>query len=113
MEWIIVAVGGGIGATLRYWVQLLVIKVMPSYWSTALVNVLGSFMLGIASHKVIESSSIVIFLTVGILGAFTTFSTFAFEVVKLVEIRKQVIALLFIGINLIGGLLAFWMGWVI
>ncbi|PYF03949.1 CrcB family protein [Ureibacillus chungkukjangi] len=112
MEWIMVSFGGGVGAALRYLVQLWIVKIkISSYWATASVNVLGSIFLGIASHGVIESSTILAFLTVGILGAFTTFSTFAFDIVKLIEAKKWRTVFLFISVNLIGGILGFLIGW--
>ena len=114
MEWIVVSVGGGAGATLRYLVQLWIVKrKISSYWSTAIVNVLGSFFLGAASNIAIELSTLLSFLTVGILGAFTTFSTFAFDLVKLIELKKWRIAFLLISVNLLGGIFAFWIGWII
>ncbi|HWK22372.1 MAG TPA: CrcB family protein [Ureibacillus sp.] len=114
MEWMIVAFGGGIGATLRYLVQLWVIKLrISTYWSTATVNVLGSFILGITTNIAIDSSTMLAFLTVGVLGGFTTFSTFAFDFVKLFETKKWGTSLLFVGVNLIGGIFAFWVGWLI
>ncbi|MDI7742164.1 fluoride efflux transporter CrcB [Lysinibacillus fusiformis] len=114
MEWLIVSLGGGVGATLRYLVQVWVVKSrVSSYWATAIVNILGSFVLGIASHTAFESNSISAFFTVGVLGAFTTFSTFAFDMVKLVDAKKWVTVLLFMGVNLIGGIIAFWFGWII
>ncbi|MFC7684808.1 fluoride efflux transporter FluC [Ureibacillus sp. GCM10028918] len=114
MEWIIIAIGGGVGATIRFLVQLWIgKKLISSYWATALVNVLGSLMLGITSNMAIETSSLLTFITVGVLGAFTTFSTFAFDIVKLIEIKKWGTALLFINVNLMGGIMAFWLGWII
>ncbi|MDN4493413.1 fluoride efflux transporter CrcB [Ureibacillus aquaedulcis] len=114
MEWIIVALGGGVGATLRYFVQLWIGKMkLPSYCATAIVNILGSFILGITSHIMIESSSLMAFLTMGVLGAFTTFSTFAFDIVKLMEVKNRGMAFLFIAVNLVGGILAFWLGWIL
>lgn len=111
MEWIIVAIGGGVGATLRYLVQLLVKRMLPSYWATVLVNVIGSLLLGLASNEAIDSRSIMTFLTIGFLGAFTTFSTFAFEMVELMDTKKWGTACLYISMNLIGGILAFSAGW--
>ena len=114
MEWIVVSFGGGIGASLRYFVQLWVAKSrVPSYWATAIVNLIGSFMLGLASHAAIVSSDTLAFLTVGVLGAFTTFSTFAFDIVKLTEARKWGTTLLFIAVNLLGGIAIFSIGWII
>ncbi|QCR32777.1 fluoride efflux transporter CrcB [Lysinibacillus sp. SGAir0095] len=114
MEWMMVSFGGGMGATLRYLVQLWIVKKrISSYWATALVNVFGSFMLGITSNIAVDSSTILAFFTVGILGAFTTFSTFAFDIVKLLEAKKYKLALLFVSVNLIGGFIGFSFGWLI
>lgn len=114
MEWIIVAFGGGVGALLRYLVQQLIVQTkISSYWATATVNIIGSFLLGIATHRGVDSSTLLAFLTVGVLGGFTTFSTFAVDIVKLVESKKWCMAVIFIGVNLIGGILAFSAGWII
>ena len=114
MEWLIVPLGGGIGASLRYLVQQWVVKKgINSYWATALVNIVGSFMLGITSEIAMLSSTVLAFFTVGILGAFTTFSTFAFDSLKLIEAKNYKIASLFILVNLVGGIIGFAIGWLI
>ena len=88
----IVGAGGFIGSALRFavsgWVQRLApASVMP--YGTLVVNVLGCLALGllggIAEHRQMLEPAQRLFLMVGILGGFTTFSTFAFESVALMQ----------------------------
>ncbi len=54
MEWILVALGGGIGATLRYAVIRLSAKLeYPAFYATAIVNLLGSFLLGVVLQSLV------------------------------------------------------------
>ncbi|WP_052126307.1 fluoride efflux transporter CrcB [Ureibacillus massiliensis] len=114
MVWLMVMVGGGIGATLRYFVtSLMKIQDYPNNWATIVVNLLGSFLLGISAHLAFLENVFLAFLTVGVLGAFTTFSTFAFDIVKLIDQKRFWNAILFIFLNLIGGLILFSLGYLI
>lgn len=86
-----VAIGGAIGAILRYIVTIgshaLLGHGFP--YGTLLVNVIGSFVLGILSvlfiQRLHETSVLRAMLLIGLLGAFTTFSTFSFETIYLAE----------------------------
>ncbi|MCW3173952.1 fluoride efflux transporter CrcB [Shewanella subflava] len=85
-----VALGGSIGAVLRYLMSIFMIQVFGSSFpfGTLLVNVLGSFLMGIVyalgqlSHLSPEVKS---FVAVGLLGALTTFSTFSNETLLLMQ----------------------------
>ncbi|UJF20942.1 fluoride efflux transporter CrcB [Shewanella sp. OMA3-2] len=85
-----VALGGSIGAVLRYLISIFMIQVFGSSFpfGTLLVNVLGSFLMGIVyalgqlSHLSPEVKSLV---GVGLLGALTTFSTFSVETLLLMQ----------------------------
>jgi CrcB protein len=88
----IVGAGGFIGSALRFvvsgWVQrLAATSVMP--YGTLVVNVLGclalGFLGGIAEYRQMLEPGQRLFLMVGILGGFTTFSTFAFESISLMQ----------------------------
>lgn len=111
MEWLMVALGGGIGASIRYGVQQIIKMKFSTYWATVIVNLLGSFFLGITSQLMIEQSNIISFIAIGILGAFTTFSTFSFDFVNLIDNKQWKKAILYVAINLVGGLAFFWIGW--
>ncbi len=86
-----VGTGGAIGSMLRYAVTLWMIdRVGPGFpWHTALINVIGSFLIGAVAAYVQSSLGvsplISAFVMVGILGGFTTFSTFSFDTLTLLS----------------------------
>jgi len=86
-----VAAGGAVGAVLRWLVASGVQKAAGGAfpWGTFAVNALGSFLLGFLFVWLIERSSaselVRLAITVGFLGAFTTFSTYSFESVRLLQ----------------------------
>ena len=88
--WLMIGVGGFIGAILRYamsgWIQS-GITTFPL--GTLGVNFIGSFfvslVLYLSEYRGLFSEEIRIFLTIGVLGSFTTMSTFSFESFKLLE----------------------------
>ncbi|MGD9488268.1 MAG: fluoride efflux transporter CrcB [Calditrichaceae bacterium] len=118
MKLIIIGFGGFIGAVLRYelsgWTYRLMGSRLP--YGTLAVNVIGSFILGfflvLAEGRFAISPQIRNFVAVGILGAFTTFSTFSFETMALLQQNLFKQALLNILLNVILALTAVWMGMV-
>ena len=111
--WIAVAAGGAVGALGRYLVMVGIgaVGVIHFPIGTIVVNVIGSFLLG----ALVEASALVIsvgpemraFLVVGVLGAFTTFSTFSMDVVALVERHDTMQAAVYIVASLVLGVGAF------
>lgn len=91
--WVAVALGGAIGAVARFAVSRISMQVLgPNFpWGTLGVNIIGSFAMGLLitwfAAKEPTSPAMRAFLTVGILGAFTTFSTFSLDVVTLYRDR--------------------------
>lgn len=89
MNLLLVVLGGGIGAGCRYllgsWLHLQLGDGFP--WGTFAVNALGSLMIGLvfglAQTKAISPGT-TLFLTVGVLGGFTTFSAFSLETLRLI-----------------------------
>ncbi len=84
MNILMVGIGGFLGAILRFAIILLVEKIaLPIFIATLLVNVLGSFLMGLFSFYFISHAflheSVRYFLITGFLGALTTFSAFSFE----------------------------------
>jgi CrcB protein len=113
--WLAVAAGGALGAMARHGVSRAAMHVLgPNFpWGTLAANVVGSFAMGLIivwlSAKEPASPALRAFLTVGLLGAFTTFSTFSLDVVTLYRDRTLTIAgayLLASVILSVGGLLA-------
>lgn len=85
-----VLLGGAIGAPMRYLTDLFVQSRHDSVfpWGTFTVNVLGSFILGVTAALVIDlgpPSWVLALVGTGFCGALTTFSTFGFETVRLLE----------------------------
>jgi len=86
-----IAAGGALGALLRYWTSLAVHSRLGSGfpYGTLMVNVLGSLLMGFLYIWLIEriaaGATLRAFLLIGVLGAFTTFSTFSMETLNLVE----------------------------
>ena len=91
MSIISIAIGGAAGSLCRYGmsngIYLLIGRSFP--YGTLAVNILGSFIMGIVYILMIERASISEELragiTIGLLGAFTTFSTFSIETINLIE----------------------------
>ena len=97
---LIVGLGGAIGAMMRYGVTLLCNAI---HWSsnlgTFLVNIIGSFAMGLLvgwSETNSTQTSWLLMATVGICGGFTTFSTFSMQSVSLLQQGKYTLALLYI-----------------
>ncbi len=110
-----VGAGGAIGAIARFGVSRAAFHLLgPNFpWGTLTVNAFGSFAMGaiivwLARHEP-QTTAMRAFLTVGLLGAFTTFSTFALDAMTLAKDRSLTIAGVYVGASValsIGGLVA-------
>jgi len=103
MNYIAVAVGGSLGALMRYAASQYM-TALPAYWSTALVNVVGSLLMGILwvlVERHIANESMRLLLGVGLLGSLTTFSTFSLDIILLINQSQWVNAILYILVSLI------------
>ena len=88
-EFVVVFLGGGAGSALRYWLSGSVYRfVKPTFpYGTLVVNVSGCFLIGflmaVFEERFVVQPLLRVFLTLGVLGGFTTFSTFSFETIEL------------------------------
>jgi fluoride exporter len=98
---LLVALGGAAGAVLRFWTGRLAAAVLGAGWpwGTFIVNVAGAFAIGaviaLAGRDLISLAQ-KNFLTIGVLGGFTTFSAFSLEVVQLIQRDHWGTAILYI-----------------
>jgi CrcB protein len=111
-----IAGGGAIGAVLRYWVSTgvyaLVGRNFP--YGTLVVNIAGSLLMGLLFvlliERMAENSLWRAALLVGLLGAFTTFSTFSIETLNLLEEGAYNRALLNVLLSVVLCVAAAWLG---
>ncbi len=113
-----VGLGGFLGSVARY---LLAGYVQKGHglnfpWGTLVVNAIGCFLIGLLGHILQakhSNSEIWLFLIVGILGGFTTFSAFGYETFNLFKNAQLTLALLNIGLQIVVCLGAVWLGYVV
>lgn len=111
-----IAAGGAIGALMRFWMSTSVYAVLGRGfpYGTLSVNVIGSFVMGILYVMLFERMDVNVelraALIIGLLGAFTTFSTFSIETINLLESGELSKALLNILFSVSLCLIACWLG---
>jgi fluoride exporter len=111
---LLVGLGGGIGSMLRYGTSLLMKpKLFP--FATLAVNIIGCFIIGLVFAMSIKEQGISanwkLFLATGICGGFTTFSAFSLENLELLQTGKIGIALTYIILSIVLGILATFLGY--
>ncbi|MGB8956035.1 MAG: fluoride efflux transporter CrcB [Tumebacillaceae bacterium] len=104
-----VLIGGFLGAPLRFFVGRVVKKVPLG---TFVINVTGSLLLGMMWAATGGQGAWYALLGTGVLGAYTTFSTFGVEAVTLWEQGRSGLALLYVVGSALCGLAAAWLGWI-
>lgn len=106
---IMIGVGAGLGAWLRWQLTQLWKKIRIDWpLATLVINLVGSFAFGFLSQYLSGESGK--FWTTGLLGGFTTFSTFNVELISLFNEGRKGAALLYITSSYLGGLLLAWLG---
>ncbi len=111
-----VGLGGFVGAVSRYQLDLLITRHNRSAfpWGTLVVNLSGCFLLGLlltlSTERLDANPALRVALTVGFVGAYTTFSTFSLQAVRLTEAGDVGLAVGYVAGSVVIGLLAAWAG---
>jgi fluoride exporter len=117
--WIAVAVGGAIGSVARFWLTAAMTALTgPRFpWGTLLINVLGSFVIGLvagitlAPARIGMHPDVRIFLMTGVCGGFTTFSAFSLQTLELMQTGDVVPAFAYTVGSVVFCVLATYCGW--
>ena len=111
---LLVGAGGAIGSVMRYFIIIMFRN--PSFpYSTLIVNIAGSFIIGIVAALVIKNSvsnEVRLFIATGICGGFTTFSAFSIESMQLLNENRYSAAFLYIAASFTLGIAAAFAGWI-
>ena len=105
---LIVALGGGIGACLRYLIGIIPLKEPYAFpVKTLVINLTGCFVIGLIAALAVKNTSLspktMLFIKTGLCGGFTTFSTFALETETLIKTGHIGIAILYVALSVIVG----------
>ncbi len=111
LDFVIVILGAGLGGGIRHGVNVAVARLLPGLGfplATLLINILGSFLMGVTA----EAFALLgqgghparLFLTTGILGGFTTFSTFSLDAIALYQRGETAASVLYVLVSVAGGL---------
>jgi CrcB protein len=115
-KWLLVMLGGGLGAASRYGIGLLAAKLLGTSfpWGTLVVNLSGCFIIGLlfalADRSQLLTPDVRLLLITGYLGALTTFSSFSLETLNAGRAGLTLQALTNILINNLGGLTLTYLG---
>jgi fluoride exporter len=115
-DFVIIGVGAVLGANLRYWVaNYFAVRVGLLFpYGTLFINISGSFLLGFAytllANRLVADEGYRLLIGTGFLGAYTTFSTFSYDTVILIERGDLLLAGVNSGASLAGSILAAYLG---
>jgi len=112
-----VGLGGGIGSIMRFLTSRFTARLVAAQWlflGTLAANLIGCFLIGILSGWMLshmpDNQPFRLLFIVGFCGGYTTFSTFAFENYRLIEMNQWGILLLYLTASVVLGIIAVWLG---
>lgn len=112
-----VGLGGGIGSILRYLTSRTVARFVQADWlftGTFAANIIGCFLIGLFAGWILaqnpDNQTFRLLFIVGFCGGYTTFSTFAFENLRLLETNQWALMLLYTLSSIVLGIFIVWLG---
>jgi CrcB protein len=119
LPWLAVAAGGALGSVARFWMTGAVTTLTGARfpYGTLLINILGSFVIGVVAGLTLTPSrmgmhpDVRIFLMVGICGGFTTFSAFSLQTLELIQTGDVIPAALYVAASVVFCMIFVWFGW--
>jgi CrcB protein len=115
-KYFVVALGGAIGAVSRFLVGSVVVRFYSTVFpmGTFLINITGSFFIGLLMTFFLAHPAVPVnwrlFLVTGILGGYTTFSSFEWEALTALRSGASAIGFLYLGLSVVVGLAGAWLG---
>lgn len=116
MNFLLVFVGAGLGGMVRHAVNLLTLRWLgPNFpWGTFLINITGSIAMGLVVgflvHRSLPGTGVRLFIATGVLGGYTTFSTFSLDTITLWERGQIANAIVYVIGSLLLSLAGLWLG---
>lgn len=113
MTYLIVALGGALGSVLRFWLGSVIgHRAGAPFWGTLFVNVTGCFLIGLLGNLRANGPGEFdrYFLMVGVMGGYTTFSTFSLQTLELFHAGNTGLAVLNVALSMVLCLLGVWLG---
>jgi len=114
---VLVLLGGAFGTGLRYFLSIFIYSSVkePTFpYANLVINVSGSFLIGVLAElfdsRILVAPVARVALLTGVLGGYTTFSSFAFETVSLLRDGEFWLATLNVSLSIVLGLAAVWLG---
>jgi fluoride exporter len=116
-QFLLVGLGGFTGAVLRFGMSGLMENISRNYtfpWPTLAVNLSGCLLIGALSYLAeahgLFNTEARLFVFIGFLGAFTTYSTFSNETIELIRGGRNLLSFLYVVLHLLLGLGSVWLG---
>ena len=116
LQVLLIGCGGFIGTIARYAVTTMAYRLLGGSfpYGTLTVNILGCLLIGFVSTAAEERDMIAhstrLYLTIGILGGFTTFSAFGYETLTILRLGNILPAMLYVLASVVTGLVGVWLG---
>jgi fluoride exporter len=116
VKYLMVAIGGGLGSMLRFWVGGVVSGRMGTRfpYGTFLINCTASFLIGfiitLLAEKTHWSPNLRFLIPIGFIGGYSTFSTFEYETFRVFQEGEILIAFLNVTLSVVVGFAAVWLG---